>query len=130
MPFPGWYAGSLLYPDPPVSSRSYPGTDGFFEIAPIDPPRGRPERNLSENDVWVTKGAEVVTADGHRLGHVHDLLYDDAGAITGVVVRSGLVQHHDRELPAAWIGEIDDDRVRLTKSMAEVTQSAPHDTAS
>lgn len=127
MPFPGWYAGSLLYPYPPVAGRGYPGTGGFFDLAPIDPPRVRPEGNLSENDVWIGKGAEVVGADGHRLGHVHDLRYDDAGILTGFVVRSGFLQHHDREIPAAWVAEVDDDRVRLTVTAAEATRTATAD---
>ena len=123
MPFPGWYGGALLYTNPPVAGRGYPGGDGFFGLAPIDPPRGRPESNLSEDDVSLGKGAEVVSADGHRLGHVHDLRYDDAGNLTGIVVRSGLVRRHDAEIPAAWVAEIDDDHVRLTVTAAQAAQS-------
>ena len=129
MLYPGWYAGSLLYPNPPAAGRGYPGSDGFFELAPIYPPRVRPEGNVSENDVWIGKGAEVVSADDHKIGHVHDLRYDDTGVLTGFIVRSGLLQRHDREIPAAWVAEVDDDRIRLKVSAAEVERTGAAEAA-
>src|SRR5687767_14720766 len=73
----------------------------LLRFAPLDPPTVRPESNLADTDVWIGHGAEVVGADGHRLGRVHDVLFDDAGALTGVVVRAGVYHRHDVEIPAA-----------------------------
>jgi uncharacterized protein YrrD len=122
-PVPGWYAGSLLSINPPGEGRGYPGTDSLFELAPLDAPRVRPESNVSEFDVKIGPGAAVVCADGSKLGHVHDVVFDETGALTSIVVRSGLVRKRDREIPAVWIAEIDDDRLWLSVTADEAVQT-------
>lgn len=112
-PLPGWYAGTLLYVNPPASGRGYPGTDSFFEVAPANPPDVKPERNLVDADVLIGPGAEVIDVDGRQLGHVHDVILDEIGGLSGIVVRTGVIHKRDLQIPAAWIAEADDDRVRL-----------------
>jgi uncharacterized protein YrrD len=124
MPYAGLYEGSVLYASPPIAGRSYPPSDGYFGLAPIDLPQGRPERNLSPDDVWISNGAEVVSADDHKLGHVHDVLFDAEGKLTGLIVRSGLMRKRHHVVLPTWIEEVDDDRIRLKVSAAEVESAA------
>lgn len=118
------YAGMLLVATPPTPSREYPGTDNFFELAPFDQPADRPESNLSVTDDVIGEGAEVVSSDEHKLGHVHGASYDQTGTLTGLVVRSGLVHKHDVEIPAAWVTDTGDHRIRLNVSASEAEKSA------
>ena len=129
VPFPGWYTGSLLYVGSPMSGRGYPGTRSFFELAPIDALQIRPESNMAEGEVRISRGTGVVSADDHALGHAHDILFDETGALTGLIVRFGLVHKHDLQVPAAWVAEIDDDRLRLTVTAAETANDTGAETA-
>jgi uncharacterized protein YrrD len=123
-PMPAGMNAALLSATPRTPGRTYPGTEGFFEVAPIDGVNGRPESNLSEDDVVVGEGAEVVSADDHKLGHVHAAQYDDAGVLTGIVVRSGVLHKHDIPIPAAWIDDTGAFHVRLNVSAVEVEAAA------
>lgn len=125
-PMPVGLNAAILATTPGTSRNVYPGTDGFFEVAPVDGVIGKPESNLSEDDVVVGPGAEVVSADHQKLGHVRAAQYDDTGVLTGLVVRSGVFHKHDVAIPAVWIDETGAHRVRLNVPAAEVEASASH----
>ncbi|HZS89817.1 MAG TPA: hypothetical protein VFE42_20295 [Chloroflexota bacterium] len=73
--------------------------------------RGPDERHLSaETPVW--------RHEPHtQLGELDRVLYDDeTNAVTGLVVRRGLLFHHDVLLPASYIVEVLDDLVHVDLS--------------
>ena len=92
---------------------SYGGSDSFFDTAPLNPPVVETRSNLSEEDVVLRKGTDVVGSDGKKIGTVDDILLDDDGRVTGFIVSAGFLFHHDLSIPASAVSEYDDDRVRL-----------------
>lgn len=111
--------GPVLY-DNPDTGMGYPGGD-FFDPAPIDPPAMEVVSNLLTTEVMLPKGSDVVSADGHKVGDLDEVVTDSDAHVEAVVVRAGFLFHHDLRLPAAEISEFDDKKVRLkvTKDAAE-----------
>lgn len=102
---------------------NYPGTDSFFDPAPIDPPVVETRSNLSELDVVLRQGRDVVGSDGNKIGSIDEVLLDDSGAITGFVVQAGFLFHHDLSIPASAVSEYDDERVVLNVTSDEADRT-------
>ena len=63
----------------------------------------------------VDMGSSVYTSDDHQIGEVHEVTFDvSTGRPLVLVVRSGLIVHHDTQLPADLIQEVKDGEVRLS----------------
>ncbi len=114
--------GGPVFYDNPTAGRDYPGGGSFFDPAPIDPPPVEVESNLLESEVMLRKGAEVVGADGEKVGTVDEVFAGDRDGIEAFLVKAGFLFKHDVRVPIAWIAEVDDDRVRLTLSADEAEQ--------
>ncbi len=118
--------GGPIFYDTSVTATGYtdyPGTDSFFEAAPLDPPVVETRSNLSELDVVLKHGTDVYGSDNKKIGTVDDIRFDEGGELAGFVVRAGFLFHHDISIPGSAVAEIDDDRVQLniTSEQAEAT---------
>lgn len=102
---------------------NYPGTDSFFDAAPLDPPVVETRSNLDELDVVIKNGTDVYGSDGKKVGTVDDVRFDEGGVLAGFIVRAGFLFKHDVAIPGSAVSEIDDDRVQLniTSEQAEAT---------
>ena len=55
--------------------------------------------HIPKGEITLRRGDEVLTADGHSVGVVDELLVDPAdGGVTHVVVRQGHLLHHDEDV--------------------------------
>ena len=62
----------------------------------------------------IRKGSPVTGRDGKNVGKVEDVSFDTkTGAVTGLVIRSGLLMHTDRPLDPSLIASIDQGVVYL-----------------
>jgi uncharacterized protein YrrD len=102
---------------------NYPGTDSFFDVAPLDPPVVETRSNLSDLDVVLNTGTDVYGSDNKKIGTVDDVQFDEGGELAGFIVRAGFLFHHDISIPGSAVAEIDDNRVQLniTSEQAEAT---------
>jgi uncharacterized protein YrrD len=102
---------------------SYPGNDSFFEMAPIDPPVVETRSNLSELDVILRHGSDVMGSDGKKIGTVDEIQFDNDDRLTGFIVKAGFLFHHDLSIPASAVSEYDDDRVQLSITSEDAEQT-------
>lgn len=127
MIMPAMAVGGPIFYENPTTGAGYPGGGGLFDPAPIDPPPLEVESNLETNEVMLRKGAEVVGADGDKVGTVDEVLTGDREAVTGFVVKSGFLFKHDVHIPMEWVKEIDDQRVHLSVTADEAERQGRHD---
>jgi uncharacterized protein YrrD len=80
--------------------------------------------NLPDDALLVSKGTDVITQDGKKVGRVDDILFSD-DTISGVMVRTGLIHHHDISVPVSVIESITDKHVRLRVTHAEFDAMTP-----
>jgi uncharacterized protein YrrD len=109
---PGPFQSTVLFPVPP-SGMTYLHHGRLFQL---DPPLSAEERQSNEpvhTDVVIGKGADVIDPNGLRIGYVHEVAYDDDGALEVVVVQTGLLRHHRVTILAEQIAEIGDEEIRL-----------------
>jgi uncharacterized protein YrrD len=110
--------GPVIASDPAVPGE-YPDDPSFFDIAPIDPPPVEIESNLGENEVRLSKGIDVLSADGHKIGDVTDFTLGDMGLIEGITVSEGLLLKHTQQFALAEIQEIDSNAIHLRVTREE-----------
>lgn len=106
--------GGPVFYDNPTAGGGYPGSGSFFDPAPIDPPPLEVESNIAQTEVMLRKGSDVVGADGEKVGVVDQIETGERGELVGFVVRAGFLFKHDVRVPAAWVREVDDEKVRLS----------------
>lgn len=98
------------------SGRSeYPNIGGhsIFQSTPVGDIVMRERSSIEETDLAISKGTDVKTADGHKVGTVDELLLDDNNAIIGFVVKKGVLFHQDIRVPMAWVSSITSHAVHL-----------------
>lgn len=78
---------------------------------------------MTESEIAISNDTHVETLDEKNIGNVDDILFDDEGNITGLIIEQGLVFHHDVHIPAEWIAGVTHKRVRLSVTKAQVEQS-------
>ncbi len=110
---PGPYQSMILFSTPP-SGQTYLDRGHLFRLDPLDGPLGSDGRGAPDGEIIIGKGAEVVDSNGHRIGNVHRLVYDDEGALSSVVVQTGLVRHHEVTIDAGLIASIVDEEIVLS----------------
>jgi len=115
---PGPFQGMIFFPSLPTTQldATYGQT---FELERSEE-QGDLERTPS--DVVIGKGADVIAADGQRIGNVHEVAYDEGGMLESVVVQTGLVRHHRLTIIAAQISEIGDEEIVLNVLAAELPE--------
>lgn len=85
------------------SGRDYLDGGSLIMSAPIDPPVVEVRSNLLDTEVLVDNGADVIAADGDKLGDLHGVEIDGDATITGLTVRSGFVFHEEHDLPGSAV---------------------------
>lgn len=94
---------------------------GLFDSAPVDPSAVEKRTNLPENTVEITRGTDVVTSDGEKLGVVADVIYGAGNEIAGIIAAGGLLRHHRYEVHIAQIASFTRDRVTLSVPATDIT---------
>jgi uncharacterized protein YrrD len=69
--------------------------------------------DLPDESVVIDSGTDVVTADGEKIGTVDDVLYDEAGTLTGFIVKAGRFHHHDITVTISNVAAMTKTYVRL-----------------
>lgn len=113
----------LLFAPGPETGKGYDPHGGLMEAAPINPPEVEMESPLREDTIILDAGTNVVDRNGEKVGTVDDIIYDEAGAITGFVVKAGWIFHHDVHIPARWVESMTTDSVQLSVSAEEAEGS-------
>ncbi len=76
----------------------------------------------------VSRGMDIVDAGGEKVGEVQDLTFDAGdGRPLRVVLRRGILFHHDAELPMDWVQGLSDQAVTLNVPKSDVEALAGRD---
>ena len=115
---PGPFQGMIFFPSLPTTQidATYGQT---FELDRTDAQTGDVP---APSDVVIGKGADVIAADGQRIGNVQEVAYDEGGMLESVVVQTGLVRHHRLTISASHIAEIGDEEIVLNVPAADLPQ--------
>lgn len=119
----GTMAGTYLIPAGPSGAAQGVAPPEEVPLEPVVP--APPKRtDLPDNDVMVGRGTDVLSADGKKLGEVDEVLADDQGQLSGIVIRSGILIHHQQRIPIDWIADIGARDIRLKFSADEAAARA------
>ena len=73
------------------------------------------EENIPEGTIALREGAEVVDADGDKVGDIEEVLTDPKDdQVTHLVITKGLFNQHKKLIPANWIERMREDAVQLS----------------
>lgn len=97
-------------------------SNSLFAPAPIGNIEAQNLDDLPENSVLLSTGTDVVSSDGHKIGHVDDVLFDSDGHIVGFLVKAGHLFTHDVKVPLSSVAGISHVHVRLNVT----AESAAH----
>lgn len=121
---PGPFQSMVLFPAPPAG-MTYLDHGRLFQLEPLE---GTPDHPSSEElhaDIVIGKGAAVTTVDGHRLGSVHEVAYDEEGVLVSIVVQTGgVLRHRSVTIPAAQIAGMSDEEITLSVRADELSGDA------
>jgi uncharacterized protein YrrD len=81
--------------------------------------------NLPSEVVVFEHKAEVVDANGKKIGNVEEIMEDDTGAITGLRLRGGLFGRHHAYVPTEAVAGASAKRVRLSIPAEAVVYADP-----
>ncbi len=122
-PISGSVAGGLTTPGVWGSNYSGEGfhtvSRSFFESAPIDSATVERRSNLPADSVALGRGTDILDRQGHAIGVLHEVVYDEHGEIVAIVAASGILRQDRVEVPVAAIASITDGRITLTALAAE-----------
>jgi sporulation protein YlmC with PRC-barrel domain len=118
---PGFTPGSIYWPAGMMMGAPRNAPLGSNQPDPViggDPAARDEVSNALSHEEWDTsvirKGSTVTGRDGKNVGKVEDVWFDtNTGAVTGLVVRSGLLMHTDRPLDPSLIASVDEGVVYL-----------------
>jgi len=84
------------------------------ELADLDLYDAHPLRPMPDHWPAIAASTPVYDRKGHRIGDVEAVEIDPASArITRVLVREGLLFHHDTAIPASLIESVTSDRITV-----------------
>ena len=113
---PGTGGGAILF-GATTGGRGYDG-GSFYEPAPAAQPIIETRSNVSEQDVMIGEGTEVVGADGEKVGKVGEVFFGEDGQIMGFTVKGGLFKD-DVRIPIDLVSATGSDQITLTVTSAE-----------
>jgi YD repeat-containing protein len=116
---PGPFQSLILFSAPPVG-HTYLDHGSLFRLDPLEGTSEHPKPDFRDDGVVIGKGARVVGSDQLAVGHVHEVDYDDTGALVSIVVQIGRVRHHSRTIGAQSIAKIGDEEILLNIASTEV----------
>jgi sporulation protein YlmC with PRC-barrel domain len=120
---PGPYQSMILFSTPPVG-QTYLDHGSLFRLDPLEGTADHPEPPVSEGGVVIGRGAEVFGSDDQTIGHVHEVEYDERGALVNVTLHVGLVRHHTIKIGAESIARIGDEEIILNILSTEVSSKS------
>ena len=98
---------SALYQYPPyVQTLAPPNREPGYVI--------EEEKNIPAGTIALKEGAQVISRDEKKLGHIERVLYDStAHRATHFIIEKGALLKESKLVPVEWIDEIREDRVLL-----------------
>jgi uncharacterized protein YrrD len=107
-----WFAGAGMY---------YPGAGTLWPAGTYYPIPTSVEVNAPPGTVGISEGMDVVSSDGHGVGSVHSaVMAADGSEVDGLVVREGILFHHDVRIPISEVQSIHDSGVVLRATKDEL----------
>ena len=104
---PIWYA-------PGGATGTYrPGEGPFFHGAETTSGTLEHRDNLPENSTSIDTGTDVIGSDGDKVGEVDEILADEAGRVSGFIVKSGFIFTHDVRIPMDAVDHVGHDHIQL-----------------
>ncbi len=119
----GSSGGTWMHYGPGEGGLPSTGSHSFFEPGVIGDVSAHTMGPLTDSELALDHGTDVVDATGDKIGVVDEVMFSDDNAITGFVVRQGLVFHHDVYVPVEWVAGITHEHVRLSVGKDDVEQS-------
>ncbi len=116
-------SNTWMHVGPSSGGMASTGSGSLFQPAIIGEMNTRTIGPLTDSDVTISNDTHVETLDEKNIGQVDDVLFDDEGNITGLIIEQGRIFHHDVHIPAEWIAGVTHERVRLSVTKAEVEAS-------
>lgn len=104
------YHDPLYYYPPAGSMMWYGGV-----MAPVGPTAPAvKERNIPEESVPLTEGANVVSRDGDHVGDVKRVMTDgQSRKVTHFAISQGIIFKEEKIIPINWVDSISEDEVHL-----------------
>ena len=110
---------------PPYTAGGYPLAAPWIPILSNTPSSDEEQKRRHEDlsNAVIEAGADVISADGHKIGEVHILTFEtDTGAPLSLIVRSGHLFHEDIALPVHTIESADDGVVYLNVNRDRIAE--------
>lgn len=98
----------------------YQEADGFATVVEPDPHVMITYDRIPKNTVEIRRASPVLSADGHRVGHVDGLLIGVEGTADIVLERGHLWGRREIVIPSSSVAAVKDDAVVLTLTKDEV----------
>jgi uncharacterized protein YrrD len=111
--------GGAIFWGPAGPGRGEPGRGSMFEPAAANPPPTVPQGSISDQEILIDEGMNVIGRDEDSLGTVEEVLYDGQGRLNGFRVQAGLVFTRDVIIGMNLVDEIRHDGVKLTVAADE-----------
>lgn len=74
-----------------------------------------PVSSIPEGRVAITEGAKVVSADGHHIGNVEQVITNpETNTLTHFVIGKGFLLKEHKVVPAFWVSEVDEKEIHLS----------------
>jgi sporulation protein YlmC with PRC-barrel domain len=107
----------------PTSGFVYPMQATLWPADAYYPQISSVEVHTPPGTVGLTKGMEVDSSDGHKVGSIDALDTDPAsGEVTGLVIKRGFLFTHDTRVPVEEVAEVSNERVKLRVTADQVRQ--------
>jgi uncharacterized protein YrrD len=121
------YAGAVPYapvwfaPSATPQEQYKPAEEPFFRGAHTPPGVVETRDNLPEDSVSITTGTDVYGVDGDKVGEVDEILADENGQVSGIVVKAGFIFKHDVQIPMMAVDQVGSEQILLniTRDQAE-----------
>ena len=107
-----WFSAAGMY---------YPGAATLWPAGTYYPMPTSVQVNAPAGTVGISEGMVVESSDGHHVGSVHSVLTNPGGTeVDGLVVREGMLFHHDVQFTMADVKSVDDAGVVLRATKDEL----------
>jgi uncharacterized protein YrrD len=103
----------LMWRSGPAGRGMHSSNEAEYLVAVASAAPVEVRSDLPDESVVIDSGTDVVTVDGEKIGTVDDVIYDEAGGLTGFVVKTGRFHHHDITVTISNVAAMTNTYVRL-----------------